>query len=177
MKGCMICMEHDRSGSRGVAKLLSAERNTFHIKSRTIKMLSWKNCSTLLDPPLLETTWVGEKQVVTATGQFHNFRFCNGVEPLVDLLNFQPFWTFAVFCCGVCMNLIMCMQCTCIINSFLYFMRWKKTSLMILIYGCLDDLLWFEGFVKNVICFLFMFTKFISLFFMMMDASINSVGS
>ena len=97
MKGCMICMEHDRSGSRGVAKLLSAERNTFHIKSKETKMLSCKNSATLLDPPLLETTWVGEKQVVTASGQCHHFRFCNGVEPLVDLLNFQPFWTFAVF--------------------------------------------------------------------------------
>ena len=34
-----------------VAKFLS-ESNTFHIKSKAIKMLSCKNFATLLDPPL-----------------------------------------------------------------------------------------------------------------------------
>ena len=40
-----------RSGSRRVAKFLS-ESNTFHIKSKSINMLSRKNVTTLLDPPL-----------------------------------------------------------------------------------------------------------------------------
>ena len=40
-----------RGGSRGVAKFLS-ESNTFHIKSKAIKMLSCKSIATLLDPPL-----------------------------------------------------------------------------------------------------------------------------
>ena len=41
----------DRGGSRRVAKFLSGS-NTFHSKSKAIKMLSCKNLSTLLDPPL-----------------------------------------------------------------------------------------------------------------------------
>ena len=34
-------------------KDLYPERNTFHIRSKAIKMLSCKNFSTLLDPPLM----------------------------------------------------------------------------------------------------------------------------
>ena len=41
-----------RGGSRGVAKFLS-ESNSFHIKSKAVKMLSCKDSSTLLDPPLI----------------------------------------------------------------------------------------------------------------------------
>ena len=41
-----------RGGSRRVAKFLS-ESNTFHIKSKAIKMLSCRNFATLLDLPLM----------------------------------------------------------------------------------------------------------------------------
>ena len=40
-----------------VAKFLS-ESDTFHIKSKIIKMLSCKNFATLLDPPHLNTSTV-----------------------------------------------------------------------------------------------------------------------
>ena len=40
-----------RGRFRGLSKFLS-ESNTFHIKSKAMKMLSCKNFATLLDPPL-----------------------------------------------------------------------------------------------------------------------------
>ena len=46
-----VNVEHGRGGFRRVVKFLE-ESNSFHIKSKVIKMLSCKNVAALLDPPL-----------------------------------------------------------------------------------------------------------------------------